>query len=84
MAAAGVQNLIQEPRASVYAAVGHNVISPFESMTLFSFFFKGLMAFSGADGNATPGGPVLGVLVGDSRVYRVDRLTEASRLLLRS
>lgn len=44
MATAAVQNLIREAHANVHACVRHNVISPFESMTLFLFY--ALIAFS--------------------------------------
>lgn len=47
MATAAVQNLIQESHANVHACVRHNVISSFESMTL----FYGLIAFPNVDGN---------------------------------
>lgn len=47
MATAAVQNLIQEAHANVHACVRHNVISSFESMTL----FYSLIAFSSVDGN---------------------------------
>lgn len=51
MATAAVQNLIQESHANVHACVRHNVISLFESMRLFFFFFYGLITFPKVDGN---------------------------------
>lgn len=51
MATAAMQNLIQEPHANVHACVRHNIISSFESMILFFFFYMVSSLFQTLDGN---------------------------------